>query len=98
MNVGSLETLARKDRSDAAAYTTIDMGNGVEGDFYIGNFSEETAERLMAACKQVQNRAMTDEVITNAIAEALPDYLSGAASLEATVQKIDAATNTYLAE
>ena len=98
VNVGSLETLARKDRGDAVAYTTIDMGDGVEGDFCIENFSEETAGRLIAACKQVQNRAMTDDVITNAIAEALPDYLSGASSLEATVQKIDAATNTYLAE
>lgn len=84
MNVGSLETLARKDRGDAVAYTTIDMGDGVEGDFCIENFSEETAGRLIAACKQVQNRAMTDDVITNAIAEALPDYLSGASSLEAT--------------
>ena len=63
-------------------------------------FPKSTAGRLIAACKQVQNRAMTDDVITNAIAEAfVPDYLSGASSLEATVfQKIDAATNTYLAE
>lgn len=97
VNVAALEKMAHSDRSEAEAETEIEAeGGSVE--FRISDYSEETADRLVKACKELSRPAGEDEKIREVLTETLADYLKGGQSLEDTVQKIDDGLKMYLAE
>lgn len=98
VNEASLITLAAKDRSDAEAYTMIDVGEGLAEEFHIKSYSQEDAEKLMDTCRQVTNIALKDDVVLEQLSAALAGYLDGSQTLEATVDKIDGGLRMYLAE
>lgn len=98
VNVKSLNYQAAQDRNDNKAVTMIDIGGGSYSEFVIDTYSEEEAQRLIEICKGLTKRAYTDSRIEQEIAAALPAYLSGEQSVEATIQKIYDSLNMYLAE
>lgn len=97
VNASSLAKQANEDRSDAEAETDIEAeGSYVE--FIISDFSRETAERLVAICKELNRPAGEDEKIREVLTEALGGYLNGEQSREETVQRIEDGLKMYLAE
>lgn len=98
VNAASLEVLAGKDRTDAEAYTTIEIEEGMSAEFVIKSFSEEKAQKLVELCKSVSVRAVGDAQIRKVLIEVLPDYLAGAKSLEATLDEVEGGLKMYLAE
>lgn len=98
VNSASLESIAANDRSNYEAVTTIAMGEGGEDMFYIRDFSEEDAAKLVQLCRQVNVIAREDGKIREELILALPEYLRGDASLEETLDKIEGGLRMYLAE
>lgn len=98
VNVDCLETLAAADRSELAASTTIEIGEGMEEPFTINDYSQETAQRLLAVCKELDHPVKEDEKIREVLTETLPAYLQGTQSLEETMDKIEGGLKMYLAE
>lgn len=98
VNVGCLETLAANDRSDYAAETMIEVGDGAEELFRIDAYPEETAQRLVALCRGLDHPRKEDAKIREVLIETLPGYLQGTQSLEETLDKIDGGLRMYLAE
>lgn len=98
VNTASLETLAGKDRTNAEAYTTIEIEEGMAEEFVIKSFSEERARELVDMCKKVSVRVSGDAQIREVLIEVLPDYLEGAKSLEATLDEMEGGLKMYLAE
>lgn len=98
INASCLETLAKTDRSELAAETSIEIGDGVEELFKIGAYSEETAQKLMELCKGLDHPVKEDAKIREVLIETLPAYLQGTQSLEETLDKIEGGLKMYLAE
>lgn len=98
VNTKALEQQKAADRSDAEAYTSIEVAEGMYEDFKIGVFPETDAEKLMTACRGLNKRAVKDDVVTRVIVESIPGYLDGAQTLDATADKIEAGLRMYLAE
>ena len=98
VNAKSLEFLAAKDRSNAEAYTSIEIGEGMYEEFHIKSYSEEDAEKLMDTCRQVTKIAESDDKVLEELAAALPGYLDGTQTVEETIEKIEGGLKMYLAE
>lgn len=98
VNTVSLETLAEKDRTNAEAYTSIEIAEGVYEEFEIKSFAEEDADRLVNMCKEVSVRAKEDAQIRQVFIETLPEYLNGSKSLKETLDAIDGSLKMYLSE
>lgn len=98
VNAASLEALAGKDRTNAEAYTTIEIEEGMSAEFVIKSFSEERARELVDMCKKVSVRASEDAQIRDVLIEVLPGYLEGSKNLETTLNEIEGGLKMYLAE
>lgn len=98
VNAISLEELAGRDRTDAEAYTTIEIEEGMAVEFAIKTFSEERAQQLVEMCKSVSVRAEEDAQIREVLIETLSEYLYGTKSLEETLDAIEGGLKMYLAE
>lgn len=98
VNAGCLETQAEIDRTDYAAETTIEIGEGAEELFQIGAYPAETAQKLVALCKGLDRPIKEDAKIREVLIETLPPYLQGVQSLEETLDKIEGGLKMYLAE
>lgn len=98
VNSNALDALAVKDRSDAEAYTMIEMGDGTSAEFEIKSYDEKDAKRLTDACRSVTVRASMDNKVLEEISYNIPGYLDGSQSLEDTISKIEAGLQMYLAE
>ena len=97
VNLASLEKQAHEDRSESEAFTSIEAEGG-EVEFAIRQYSDETAEALLAICKSLDRPAVEDAKIREVLIEALGAYLEGAQTNEATVQRIEDGLKMYLAE
>ena len=97
VNLASLEKQAHEDRSESEAFTSIEAEGG-EVEFAIRQYSDETAEALLAICKALDKPAMEDAKIREVLIEALGAYLEGSQTNEATVQRIEDGLKMYLAE
>lgn len=98
INAGCLETLAKFDRSEYSACTSIEIGEGAEEMFNIDAYPEETAQKLVALCKGLDRPYKEDAKIREVLIDTLPLYLQGAQSLEETMEKIEGGLKMYLAE
>lgn len=98
INEKALQALSKRDRTDAMAYTAIEVGDGLYEEFEIGTYSDEEAQRLMDACRSVTDRVMKDDKVREEIIAAIPGYLDGSQSLEDTVAMIEGGLKMYLAE
>lgn len=98
INVGCMETLAEADRSDYAAETMIDIGDGASEIFQIGAYPLETAQKLVELCKGLDRPWQEDAKIREVLIDVLPGYLQGSQSLEETLDKIEGGLKMYLAE
>lgn len=98
INAGCMEKLAEADRSDYAAETMIDIGDGASEIFQIGAYPPETAQKLVELCKGLDRPRQEDAKIREVLIEALPQYLQGTQSLEETLDKIEGGLKMYLAE
>ena len=67
-------------------------------EFAIRQYSDETAEALLAICKSLDRPAVEDAKIREVLIEAPGAYLEGAQTNEATVQRIEDGLKMYLAE
>ena len=97
VNLASLEKQAHEDRSESEAFTSIEAEGG-EVEFAIRQYSDETAEALLAICKSLDRPAVEDAKIREVLIEALGAYLEGSQTNEATVQRIEDGLKMYLAE
>lgn len=97
VNLASLEKQAHEDRSESEAFTSIEAEGG-EVEFAIRQYSDETAEALLAICKALDKPAAEDAKIREVLIEALGAYLEGSQTNEATVQRIEDGLKMYLAE
>ncbi|WP_300844146.1 extracellular solute-binding protein [uncultured Acetatifactor sp.] len=97
VNLASLEKQAHEDRSESEAFTSIEAEGG-EVEFAIRQYSDETAEALLAICKTLDKPAAEDAKIREVLIEALGAYLEGSQTNEATVQRIEDGLKMYLAE
>lgn len=98
INIQALESQKDKDRSAYEGYAMFAHPNGDVIEFKIIVVSEENANRLIEMCKNVHKRLVEDEQIEKVVAEALPAYLNGSATLEQTVSTIESGLRMYLAE
>lgn len=98
VNTSSLETQAAADRSMNEAYTTIEIGEGMEEEFIIKAFSDEDAQKLVDMCRNVHVRAKEDTKIREELIAALPGYLNGAQTIQETIDQIEGGLKMYLAE
>lgn len=98
INTVCLEKLAAADRSDIAAETTIETEDGGEEVFLISDYSQETAGKLLALCKGLNQPVKEDAKIREVLTESLGDYLTGAETVEDAIVKIEAGLKMYLAE
>ena len=98
VNAGCLETQAEIDRSDYAAESTIEIGEGAEELFQIGAYPAETAQKLVTLCKGLDRPVKEDAKIREVLIETLPPYLQGTQSLEETLDQIEGGLKMYLAE
>lgn len=98
VNAACLESQAAIDRSDYAAETTIEIGEGADELFQIGAYPAETAQKLVTLCKGLDRPIKEDAKIREVLIETLPPYLQGAQSLEETLDKIEGGLKMYLAE
>lgn len=98
INAACLETLAQADRSEYAAETMIEIGEGATEVFQIGAYPMETAQKLVELCKGLDRPRKEDAKIREVLIETLPQYLQGSQSLDETLDKIDGGLRMYLAE
>ena len=98
VNARSLEKLARRDRSDAEAVTSITGDDGGEVVFEIKDFSETTAQKLVEICETVNRPVKEDAKIREVLIDSLGAYLRGEGELEEALSEIEKGLNMYLAE
>lgn len=98
VNAACMEKLAQADRSDIAASTVIEVGDGAEEEFNILAYSRETADKLLELCKGLERPVMEDAKIREVLIEALGGYLEGSKNQEETIAQIEGGLNMYLAE
>ena len=98
VNARSLEKLARRDRSDAEAVTSITGDDGDEVVFEIKDLSETTAQKLVEICETVNRPVKEDAKIREVLIDSLGAYLRGEGELEEALTEIEKGLNMYLAE
>ncbi len=98
VNAASLLVQMGQDRSDAEAVASLASADGEDEVLYINVYSEEYAKKLVELCRGLERPAAEDEQIRTVLEETLPDYLSGARSLEETIDRVEAGLKMYLAE
>lgn len=98
INAACLEKLAQADRSNIAASTMIEVGDGVEEVFNILDYSAETANKLLELCKELDRPVVEDAKIREVLIEALGGYLDGSKNQDETVAQIEGGLKMYLAE
>ncbi len=98
VNAACLENQAEIDRSDYAAESAIEIGEGAQEIFQIGAYPAETAQKLVALCKSLDRPIKEDMKIREVLIEVLPPYLQGQQSLEETLDMIEGGLKMYLAE
>lgn len=98
VNASCLEKLAQADRSEIAACTEIEAEDGSYVEFNILAYPEETANKLMGMCRQLDRPIVQDAKIREVLVDELGAYLNGSRSLEETVAKIEGGLKMYLAE
>jgi len=97
VNLASLQKQSREDRSEAEAETAITVDGGYEV-FQIKQYPEETSDKLLAICKNLNRPIKEDSKIREVLIEALGGYFDGSQSKEDTIQKIEGGLKMYLAE
>lgn len=98
VNTSCLETLAAADRSDITACTTITTEDGGEEEFNIMPYSQETAQKLLDICNNLDKPVKEDAKIREVLIENLGGYLLHGESVEVTIDKMEAGLKMYLAE
>ena len=98
INKESLHMQVGLDRSDYAAYTTIDGADGQEIGLDIESIKAADADRLETICESLSKKTMQDAKVLEELKKAVPDYLLGRQSLDDTISKIQDGVKIYLAE
>lgn len=98
VNVSCLEKLSEADRSDIAACTEIEVGDGATEVFNILAYPKETADKLMELCRQLDRPVVEDAKIREVLIDEFGDYLNGSKTLDETVSQIEGGLKMYLAE
>ena len=98
VNKESLHMQVSLDRSDYAAYTTIEGADGQEIGLDIEPIKAPDADKLEAICESLSKKTMQDAKVLEELKKAVPDYLLGRQSLDDTISKIQDGVKIYLAE
>lgn len=98
VNKESLHMQVSLDRSDYAAYTTIEGADGQEIGLDIESIKAADADRLETICESLSKKTMQDAKVLEELKKAVPDYLLGRQSLDDTISKIQDGVKIYLAE
>lgn len=98
VNKESLHMQVSLDRSDYAAYTTIEGADGQEIGLDIEPIKAPDADQLEAICESLSQKTMQDTKVLEELKKAVPDYLLGRQSLDDTISKIQDGVKIYLAE
>ena len=98
VNKESLHMQVSLDRSDYAAYTTIEGADGQEIGLDIEPIKAPDADKLEAVCESLSKKTMQDAKVLEELKKAVPDYLLGRQSLDDTISKIQDGVKIYLAE
>ena len=98
VNKESLHMQVGLDRSDYAAYTTIEGADGQEIGLDIESIKAADADQLETICESLSRKTMQDAKILEEMKKAVPDYLLGRQSLDDTISKIQDGVKIYLAE
>lgn len=98
VNKESLHMQVGLDRSDYAAYTTIEGADGQEIGLDIEPIKAPDADKLEAICESLSKKTMQDAKVLEELKKAVPDYLLGRQSLDDTISKIQDGVKIYLAE
>lgn len=98
VNKESLHMQVGLDRSDYAAYTTIEGADGQEIGLDIEPIKAADGDRLEAICESLSKKTMQDAKVLEELKKAVPDYLLGRQSLDDVISKIEDGVKIYLAE
>lgn len=98
VNKESLHMQVNLDRSNYAAYTTIEGADGQEIGLDIEQIKAADADRLETICESLSQKTMQDAKVLEELKKAVPDYLLGRQSLDDTISKIQDGVKIYLAE
>ena len=98
VNKESLHMQVSLDRSDYAAYTTIEGADGQEIGLDIEPIKAADADKLEALCDSLSKKTVKDAKVLEELEKAVPAYLLGRQSLDDTISKIQDGVKIYLAE
>lgn len=98
VNKESLHMQVSLDRSNYAAYTTIEGADGQEIGLDIEQIKAADADRLEAICDSLSKKTVKDAKVLEELEKAVPAYLLGRQSLDDTISKIQDGVKIYLAE
>ena len=98
VNKESLHMQVNLDRSNYAAYTTIEGADGQEIGLDIEQIKAADADRLETICESLSQKTMQDAKVLEELEKAVPAYLLGRQSLDDTISKIQDGVKIYLAE
>lgn len=98
VNKESLHMQVGLDRSDYAAYTTIEGADGQEVGLDIEQIKAADADRLEAICESLSKKTVQDAKVLEELEKSVPAYLLGRQSLDDTIGKIEDGVKIYLAE
>lgn len=98
VNKESLHMQVSLDRSDYAAYTTIEGADGQEIGLDIEPIKAADADKLEAICDSLSKKTVKDAKVLEELEKAVPAYLLGRQSLDDTISKIQDGVKIYLAE
>lgn len=98
VNKESLHMQVSLDRSDYAAYTTIEGADGQEIGLDIEPIKAADADKLEALCDSLSKKTVKDAKVLEELKKSVPDYLLGRQSLDDTISKIQDGVKIYLAE
>ena len=98
VNKESLHMQVNLDRSNYAAYTTIEGADGQEIGLDIEQIKAADADRLETICESLSQKTMQDAKVLEELKKTVPAYLLGRQSLDDTISKIQDGVKIYLAE
>lgn len=98
VNKESLHMQVSLDRSNYAAYTTIEGADGQEIGLDIEPIKAADADKLEALCDSLSKKTVKDAKVLEELKKSVPDYLLGRQSLDDTISKIQDGVKIYLAE
>ena len=98
VNKESLHMQVSLDRSNYAAYTTIEGADGQEIGLDIEPIKAADADKLEAICDSLSKKTVKDAKVLEELEKAVPAYLLGRQSLDDTISKIQDGVKIYLAE